>query len=163
MRALVLLLWLAGVVQVAISAANLFLPGKLKYRENLGHVAPIIRQIFVVHSAYIVGGRPAVRRRHLWVCERVDQRTRFGTLSSRRHGHILAVPGSGPAPLLRCVAASSKSRRRHRFHGGGFVPCRGVRRGGNCAACLGNFFPVARTTRHWENASGNPIDPPTRE
>jgi hypothetical protein len=55
MGALVLLLWLACVVQVAISAANLFLPGKLKYRENLGHVAPIIRQIFVVHSAYIVG------------------------------------------------------------------------------------------------------------
>jgi hypothetical protein len=55
MRVLVLLLWLAGFVQVAMSAANLFLPGKLKYRENLGRVAPIIRQIFVVHSVYIVG------------------------------------------------------------------------------------------------------------
>ncbi len=55
MRALVLLLWLAGFVQVAIASANLFLPAKLKYRENLARVSPIIRQIFVVHSIYIVG------------------------------------------------------------------------------------------------------------
>ena len=55
MRALVLLLWLAGFVQVAIASANLFLPAKLKYRENLSRVSPIIRQIFVVHSVYIVG------------------------------------------------------------------------------------------------------------
>jgi hypothetical protein len=49
------ILWLAGLVQVAIASANLFLPSKLKYRENLSRVPPIIRQIFVVHSIYIVG------------------------------------------------------------------------------------------------------------
>ena len=49
------LLWLAGFVQVAIAFANFFLPAKLKYRENLSGVSPIIRQIFVVHSVYIVG------------------------------------------------------------------------------------------------------------
>jgi|SRR5690242_5807902 len=55
MRSLLLLLWLAGLVQVAIAFANFFLPAKLKYHENLSRVAPIIRQIFVVHSVYIVG------------------------------------------------------------------------------------------------------------
>lgn len=55
MRGLLLLLWLAGFVQLAIASANLFLPAKLKYRENLSHVSPIIRQIFLVHSVYIVG------------------------------------------------------------------------------------------------------------
>jgi hypothetical protein len=55
MRALLLLLWLAGIVQVAIASANLYLPSKLRYRENLSRVSPIIRQIFVVHSVYIVG------------------------------------------------------------------------------------------------------------
>jgi hypothetical protein len=55
MRALMLLLWLAGFVQVAIASANLVLPRKLKYQENLERVAPIIRQIFFVHSAYVVG------------------------------------------------------------------------------------------------------------
>ncbi len=55
MRGLLQLLWLAGLVQVAIALANLFLPAKLKYRENLSRVAPIIRQIFVVHFIYIVG------------------------------------------------------------------------------------------------------------
>ena len=55
MGGLLQLLWLAGLVQVAIALANFFLPAKLKYRENLSRVAPIIRQIFVVHSVYIVG------------------------------------------------------------------------------------------------------------
>jgi hypothetical protein len=55
MRVLLLCLWLAGVVQVAIASANLFIPKKLNYGENLSRVAPIIRQIFVVHSVYIVG------------------------------------------------------------------------------------------------------------
>jgi hypothetical protein len=55
MRVLLLCLWLAGFVQLAIASANLFIPKKLNYRENLSRVAPIIRQIFVVHSVYIVG------------------------------------------------------------------------------------------------------------
>ncbi len=55
MPVLLQLLWIAGVVQVAIAAANFILPRKLRYRENLSLVSPIIRQIFVVHSVYIVG------------------------------------------------------------------------------------------------------------
>jgi hypothetical protein len=55
MRSLFLLLWLAGFVQVAIAFANVFLPKKLNYRDNLSKVTPIIRQVFVVHSVYIVG------------------------------------------------------------------------------------------------------------
>ena len=55
MRTLFLFLWLAGLVQVAIAFANVFLPKKLNYRDNLSRVTPIIRQVFVVHSAYIVG------------------------------------------------------------------------------------------------------------
>lgn len=55
MNSLRWILWLAAVVQMAIAAANIFLPKKLKYRENLEKVAPIVRQIFVVHSVYIVG------------------------------------------------------------------------------------------------------------
>ena len=55
MRAPLLVLWIAGFVQLAIASANLFLPAKLNYRENLSRVSPIIRQIFVVHSVYVVG------------------------------------------------------------------------------------------------------------
>lgn len=54
MNALVPYIWLAGGVHLLIAAANLLLPSKLHYRENLSKVSPIIRQIFVVHSAYIV-------------------------------------------------------------------------------------------------------------
>lgn len=45
---------LAGVLQLITAAANFFLPSKLHYRENLAKVSPIIRQIFIVHSIYIV-------------------------------------------------------------------------------------------------------------
>ena len=55
MRVLLQLLWVAGFVQLAIASANVFLPSKLNYKENLSRVSPIIRQIFVVHSVYIVG------------------------------------------------------------------------------------------------------------
>jgi hypothetical protein len=55
MNALLPLLWLAALVQILIAATNFYLPRKLKYQENLERVAPIIRQIFVVHSVYIVG------------------------------------------------------------------------------------------------------------
>ncbi|HET7209224.1 MAG TPA: hypothetical protein VFI95_21790 [Terriglobales bacterium] len=55
MNALLLFLWLAGFVQIGIAATNVFLPRKLNYRESLDRVTPIIRQIFVVHSVYIVG------------------------------------------------------------------------------------------------------------
>jgi hypothetical protein len=48
-------LWIAALVQLAIALANVALPKKLQYRENLARVAPIIRQVFVVHSGYIVG------------------------------------------------------------------------------------------------------------
>lgn len=55
MSALLLFLWLAGFVQIGIAVANVFLPRRLNYRESLDRVTPIIRQIFVVHSVYIVG------------------------------------------------------------------------------------------------------------
>lgn len=55
MRTLVVALWTAGLVQLAIIVGNFVIPQKLKYGENLAQVAPIIRQIFLVHSGYIVG------------------------------------------------------------------------------------------------------------
>ena len=47
-------LWIAGLVQLTIAVANFVVPSILKYRENLARVAPIIRQVFIVHAGYIV-------------------------------------------------------------------------------------------------------------
>lgn len=55
MRILTTALWIAGAIELAIAFANFVLPRKLKYQENLSRVSPIVRQIFVVHSGYIVG------------------------------------------------------------------------------------------------------------
>jgi hypothetical protein len=47
-------IWLAGVIQLLIAGANIFIPQKLGYGENLRKVTPIFRQIFIVHAVYIV-------------------------------------------------------------------------------------------------------------
>jgi len=54
MRVLVPCLWAAGVVQLIIIAANFVLPKKLRCRENLARVSPMIRDVFIVHWVYIV-------------------------------------------------------------------------------------------------------------
>jgi len=54
MSALVPWIWGAGAVQAAILAANFVMPGKLRCRENLAAVSPMIRQVFIVHWVYIV-------------------------------------------------------------------------------------------------------------
>jgi len=55
-RKIVALPWIyvAGALQLIIAAANLFVPEKLGYGESLKKVSPIVRQIFIVHCAYIV-------------------------------------------------------------------------------------------------------------
>jgi hypothetical protein len=54
MRPLIPWLWVAGAMQLVILAANLVLPKRLRCRENLAHVSPMIRAVFVVHWFYIV-------------------------------------------------------------------------------------------------------------
>ena len=47
-------IWAAGAIHLLITSVNFFLPTKLRYAENLSKVSTIIRQVFVVHSVYIV-------------------------------------------------------------------------------------------------------------
>jgi len=54
MNSLVPYVWAAGAVQLAIAGANFFLPAKLRYRENISRISPILRQISLVHWVYIV-------------------------------------------------------------------------------------------------------------
>jgi hypothetical protein len=54
MRPLIPWLWAAGAIQLTIIAANFALPKKLRCRENLVQVSPMIREVFIVHWLYIV-------------------------------------------------------------------------------------------------------------
>jgi hypothetical protein len=54
MRHLVPWLWLAGVIQLIIVVANFVLPKKLRCRENVARLSPMMRELFVVHWIYIV-------------------------------------------------------------------------------------------------------------
>ncbi len=50
---LVPLLWIAGIVQLSAVVANVAIPAKIRSRENLARVSPIIRQIFWSHWFFI--------------------------------------------------------------------------------------------------------------
>ena len=54
MGPLIPLVWVAGAVQLTMIGANCLLPKKLRCRENLVKVSPMIRALFVVHWVYIV-------------------------------------------------------------------------------------------------------------
>src|ERR1700731_4069408 len=54
MRFLIPCLWVAGVMQLVMVAANFALPKRLRCRENLAGVSPMTRAVFVVHWFYIV-------------------------------------------------------------------------------------------------------------
>jgi hypothetical protein len=54
MQHLVALIWVAGAVQLSILAANFVMPGKLRCRENLARVSPMIQSVFIVHWIYIL-------------------------------------------------------------------------------------------------------------
>lgn len=54
MNTMVPFLWIAGAVHLAIAVSNFWVPGILHYRENLAKVSPIVRQVFIVHSVYMV-------------------------------------------------------------------------------------------------------------
>src|SRR5208282_843589 len=54
MQRLVILILVAGAVQLAMLAANFVMPGKLRCRENLSRVSPMIRTVFIVHWIYIL-------------------------------------------------------------------------------------------------------------
>ncbi|MGH9723313.1 MAG: hypothetical protein ACRD8O_24135 [Bryobacteraceae bacterium] len=54
MELTILLIQLAGVLHLIIASANFLLPKKLHYGENLAKLSPVVRQVFVVHSVYIV-------------------------------------------------------------------------------------------------------------
>ena len=54
MTPLIVAIWVAGAVQLAIAAANLEVARKLDYRANLARLTPIVAQVFLAHAVYIV-------------------------------------------------------------------------------------------------------------
>jgi hypothetical protein len=54
MNRMIVLIWVAGGIQLVIAAANLALPRVLHYRENLSGASLMVRQIFTVHVGYIM-------------------------------------------------------------------------------------------------------------
>jgi hypothetical protein len=51
---LVLWMWVAGAIQMAIVLANAVLPAKLNVRSGMASAPRFLRQVFLVHWIYIV-------------------------------------------------------------------------------------------------------------
>jgi hypothetical protein len=49
------LLWIAGLLQIGIAAANLPLRSRLGMKSEDARLSPLVRQIHVVHYAYLMG------------------------------------------------------------------------------------------------------------
>jgi len=82
MRFLIPGLWAAGAMQLVILAANFFLPKKLRCRENLSRVSPMIRSVFVVHWVYIVLVLGIFSALSLWFAPELAGASRLGRFLS---------------------------------------------------------------------------------
>ena len=78
MRSLIPWLWAAGAVQLVIIAANFVLPKKLRCRENLARVSPMIREVFIVHWVYIVLVLGIFTSLSFWFAPELAGATRLG-------------------------------------------------------------------------------------
>ncbi|MDQ6883609.1 MAG: hypothetical protein M3077_05130 [Candidatus Dormibacteraeota bacterium] len=54
MNGLVWAIWAGAAVQMVIAGANLVVARRLDYRGNVARLSPIVREVFIVHAAYIV-------------------------------------------------------------------------------------------------------------
>jgi hypothetical protein len=54
MHYLILLIWIGGAIQLLDALANLAVPQRIRSRENLKRISPIVRQVFWSHWFYIM-------------------------------------------------------------------------------------------------------------
>ena len=45
----------AGVILLCVGSANFFAPKKMRWSENLKHVEPVFRQVFIIHCVFLIG------------------------------------------------------------------------------------------------------------
>lgn len=55
MRWIVMALWVAGGIEMAIFAANFYVPRKLEFRKGIAGAPRMIQQVFFVHAGYVAG------------------------------------------------------------------------------------------------------------
>jgi len=45
----------AGIILLCVVSANFFAPKKMRWSENLKHVEPVFRQVFIIHCVFLIG------------------------------------------------------------------------------------------------------------
>ena len=116
MNSLIPFIWAAGAVQLSIASANFLAPARLRYRENLAKVSPIVRQIFVIHAAYIVGVLLALSALCFFFAPELAGASRLGTFLS---GFIALFWLSRSA--IQVLYYDSELRKQNRFFDTAFL------------------------------------------
>lgn len=110
MGVLIVLIWMAGAVHVAILAANFILPEKIQCRENLSRVSPMIRPVFVVHWIYILVILTLFASLCLWFAPELAGASRLGHFLSAAIALFWL-----PRIPIQVFVYDSELRRQHRF------------------------------------------------
>jgi hypothetical protein len=134
MRPFLWYLWLAGAVQLVILLANIPLPKKLRCRENLARVSPMIRAVFIVHWAYIV----LVLGIFIALCFGFASDLAGGSRLGRFLSTVMAIFWLARVPV-QLFFYDSETRRRHRAADVGFLACFSYLGMVFAAAALGAF------------------------
>lgn len=45
----------AGIILLCVVSANFYAPKKMRWSENLKHVEPVFRQVFIIHCVFLIG------------------------------------------------------------------------------------------------------------
>lgn len=110
MHRLILLIWTAGAVQLAILAANFVMPRKLHCRENLVRVSPMIRHVFIVHWIYILAILAIFSALCFWFAPELAGGSRLGHFLSAAIALFWL-----PRIPIQLFVYDSELRRRHRL------------------------------------------------
>lgn len=118
MRPFLWYVWLAGAVQLLILLANIPLPWILRCRENLARVSPMIREVFIVHWAYIA----LVLGIFIALCFGFAADLAGGSRLGRFLSACMAIFWLARVPV-QLFFYDSETRRRNRLADAGFLAC----------------------------------------
>jgi hypothetical protein len=109
MNRLVPWIWAAGIIQWVIAAANVFIPRKLGYADNVVKMSTIVRQIFVVHAVYIVGVLVGLGAMSIWFAQDLASGQGLGRFAS-----VLLAVFWLPRIAVQLLYYDERVRARHR-------------------------------------------------
>jgi hypothetical protein len=101
MTPMIVAIWIAGGIQLALALANLEVARKLDYRANLAKLTPMVGQIFRAHAVYSVLIILWFGALCLFFCGTAGESRPARPIPDRRPRGVLGPSGHHPADRVR--------------------------------------------------------------